>query len=330
MSRNLEIWEEKFDIAPQLSSVQKTIKKEVSKVHGRVGQSLKDAFNANGKLVRPALVILFARFGSVATDDDKLINIAASVEILHNATLIHDDLIDESDLRRGQPSVQAKYGKKVAVYAGDYLFAICFRLLSDNSKSMDSLRVDGRTMQGILGGELEQLDNTYNPNLSKEAYLNQINGKTGLLFGLSAFLGSFESDLPQKKAKKAAEFGELLGQAFQIQDDILDYTKTAEDINKPVLLDVKNGIYSGPLIFALQNDHDNKLQDLIEKGKKLTNPELNEVRELVVKLGGVQKAQELAETQTDKALTILDKNFPDGPAKDDIKNLAEILLNRQY
>lgn len=332
MNNNLDFWEQDFQIASDLKLVKKTIEKEINKIPGRVGDSLKDAFSVEGKLIRPALVLLFAQLGPAVDQESqkKLINIAASVEILHNATLIHDDLIDESKVRRGKPSIQAKYGKKVAVYAGDYLFAICFRLLSDNSKGMDSLQFDGRTMQGILGGELEQLDNTYNYDISIAEYLNQINGKTGLLFGLAAFLGAFESGISSNKAKKASEFGQKLGQAFQIQDDILDYTRTEEDINKPVLLDVKNGIYSAPLIYAMESDATGELKKIVKKGHDLTQSDLNKIKKQVNDSGGVKKAQALGQEQTDLALKMLYKNFNQSEARDKIETLSHRLLTRSY
>lgn len=331
MDNQLKFWENYPEIQEQLIAVNKIIQAEIGKVNCKVGQALRDSFAINGKLLRPALVLLFAKF----SDQDKktqkrMLNVAASVELLHNATLIHDDIIDESQMRRGVESIQAKYGKHVAVYAGDYLFALCFKLLSDNGKSMKSLQFDGKTMQGILGGELQQLDHAYDLTLTKEDYLNQINGKTGLLFGLSCFLGTYESGQRITLARKAAEYGELMGQAFQIKDDILDYTVTAKQLKKPVLLDVKNGIYSGPLLFALEHDNDQTLRDLVQKGQDLTSDELLQIERLVNELGGVREATELADELSSKSIKILQQKFPEGKARKDIEQLTEQLLSRTY
>lgn len=282
-------------------------------------------------MLRPACVMLFGAFGPDATQKhDDLQKIATSIETLHNATLIHDDIIDESSMRHGRPSIQTKYGKHIAVYAGDYLFALSLTLLSENAQSLHSVIADGKTMQNILVGETEQYNNAYNINISEKEYLNQIKGKTGVLFGLACFIGAYESGIKVTKALKAKQFGEYLGQAFQLRDDILDYTTTSSTFKKPVLLDVKDGIYSGPLIFALQNDNNNHLHELVKMGKDLTQDQLHEIENLVNHLGGVERAQKLADQYTEKALASLKKHWPDNENRALIEQLTGRLLKRQY
>lgn len=254
------------------------ILKQVNKVPGLLGKALQDAFAVPGKMLRPACVMLFSNFGPNAKQKhDELLKIATSIETLHNATLIHDDIIDESSMRHGRPSIQTKYGKHIAVYAGDYLFALSLTLLSKNAQDLYSVIADGKTMQNILVGETEQYNNAYNIDISEKEYLDQIKGKTGVLFGLACFIGAYESGIKVSKSLKAKKFGEYLGQAFQLRDDILDYTTTSSNFKKPVLLDVKDGVFSGPLIFALQNDNTGKLHDLVKLGKDLTQEQLKEI-----------------------------------------------------
>jgi heptaprenyl diphosphate synthase len=282
-------------------------------------------------MLRPACVMLFGAFGPDATQKhDELQKIATSIETLHNATLIHDDIIDESSMRHGRPSIQTKYGKHIAVYAGDYLFALSLTLLSENAQSLHSVIADGKTMQNILVGETEQYNNAYNINISEKEYLDQIKGKTGVLFGLACFIGAYESGIKVTKALKAKQFGEYLGQAFQLRDDILDYTTTSSTFKKPVLLDVKDGIYSGPLIFALQNDDNNHLHELVKMRQDLTQDQLHEIENLVNHLGGVERAQKLADQYTEKALASLKKHWPDNENRALIEQLTGRLLKRQY
>ena len=233
-------------------------------------------------------------------------------------------------MRHGRPSIQTKYGKHIAVYAGDYLFALSLTLLSENAQSLHSVIADGKTMQNILVGETEQYNNAYNINISEKEYLNQIKGKTGVLFGLACFIGAYESGIKVTKALKAKQFGEYLGQAFQLRDDILDYTTTSSTFKKPVLLDVKDGIYSGPLIFALQNDDNNHLHELVKMGKDLSQDQLHEIENLVNHLGGVERAQKLADQYTEKALASLKKHWPDNENRALIEQLTGRLLKRQY
>ncbi|GIL33444.1 geranylgeranyl pyrophosphate synthase [Lactobacillus paragasseri] len=311
--------------------INQIILKHINSVPGLLGQALEDTFAVPGKMLRPACVMLFGAFGPDATQKhDELQKIATSIETLHNATLIHDDIIDESSMRHGRPSIQTKYGKHIAVYAGDYLFALSLTLLSENAQSLHSVIADGKTMQNILVGETEQYNNAYNINISEKEYLNQIKGKTGVLFGLACFIGAYESGIKVTKALKAKQFGEYLGQAFQLRDDILDYTTTSSTFKKPVLLDVKDGIYSGPLIFALQNDNNNHLHELVKMGKDLTQDQLHEIENLVNHLGGVERAQKLADQYTEKALASLKKHWPDNENRALIEQLTGRLLKRQY
>ena len=324
-------WDSFPQVQKDMIEINQIILKHINSVPGLLGQALEDTFAVPGKMLRPACVMLFGAFGPDATQKhDDLQKIATSIETLHNATLIHDDIIDESSMRHGRPSIQTKYGKHIAVYAGDYLFALSLTLLSENAQSLHSVIADGKTMQNILVGETEQYNNAYNINISEKEYLNQIKGKTGVLFGLACFIGAYESGIKVTKALKAKQFGEYLGQAFQLRDDILDYTTTSSTFKKPGLLDVKDGIYSGPLIFALQNDNNNHLHELVKMGKDLTQDQLHEIENLVNHLGGVERAQKLADQYTEKALASLKKHWPDNENRALIEQLTGRLLKRQY
>ncbi|WP_405314351.1 polyprenyl synthetase family protein [Lactobacillus gasseri] len=324
-------WDSFPQVQKDMIEINQIILKHINSVPSLLGQALEDTFAVPGKMLRPACVMLFGAFGPDATQKhDELQKIATSIETLHNATLIHDDIIDESSMRHGRPSIQTKYGKHIAVYAGDYLFALSLTLLSENAQSLHSVIADGKTMQNILVGETEQYNNAYNINISEKEYLNQIKGKTGVLFGLACFIGAYESGIKVTKALKAKQFGEYLGQAFQLRDDILDYKTTSSTFKKPVLLDVKDGIYSGPLIFALQNDDNNHLHELVKMGKDLTQDQLHEIENLVNHLGGVERAQKLADQYTEKALASLKKHWPDNENRALIEQLTGRLLKRQY
>ncbi len=324
-------WDSFPQVQKDMIEINQIILKHINSVPGLLGEALEDTFAVPGKMLRPACVMLFGAFGPGATQKhDELQKIATSIETLHNATLIHDDIIDESSMRHGRPSIQTKYGKHIAVYAGDYLFALSLTLLSENAQSLHSVIADGKTMQNILVGETEQYNNAYNINISEKEYLNQIKGKTGVLFGLACFIGAYESGIKVTKALKAKQFGEYLGQAFQLRDDILDYTTTSSTFKKPVLLDVKDGIYSDPLIFALQNDDNNHLHELVKMGKDLSQDQLHEIENLVNHLGGVERAQKLADQYTEKALASLKKHWPDNENRALIEQLTGRLLKRQY
>lgn len=324
-------WKDYPVIQQDVIDVHNIILSHIDTMKGQLGDALRDTFEVPGKMLRPAFVMLFSQFGPKSKENhNELLNIAASIEALHNATLIHDDIIDESEMRHGKKSIQAEYGKHIAVYAGDYLFAVSLILLSSYTKSLGSVKIDGQTMQDILVGETEQYNNSYNDKITEKQYLEQIKGKTGVLFGLACFIGAYESGISSLRALKAKKFGEYLGQAFQLKDDILDYTTTQDNFKKPVLLDVKDGIYSGPLIFALQKDTSGELHSLLKYGKNLNQEQLMRIDELVNEYGGVKKAEKLADEFTQKALTTLKKHWPASENRDQIESLTIKLLSRKY
>ncbi len=313
----------------QLIKVQKIIHQNVTLPKGDLGKALKYAFSTPGKQLRPSFVILFGEMGN-KQNQQRIYNIASSVEILHNATLIHDDIIDNSATRRGRKSVQAEFGKTIALYSGDYLFALSLQLLSENTSRITDLRINGNTMQTILAGETMQYGNEYNTMISEKEYLEQIRGKTASLFGYACYIGALEGGLSRSLAKKAQQVGLLFGQAFQLRDDILDFTATEAELKKPVLLDVVNGVYTGPLIFALRKDKTGKLKDLVKIGKKLSLPELAQIDKLVNDLGGIEYAQNLATKFTAQALNMLKENFSEYVGFSETFDLIQECLTRGY
>lgn len=324
-----EYWQQMPGLQSDLRQVQAIIRQNLKNVQGKLGAALRYNFAVPGKELRPAFVLLFGQMGGKGKAK-RMLRLASSIEILHNATLIHDDIIDEAAIRRGRPSIQAKYGKHIALYAGDFLFALSLQLLSNNTAKITNLRVDSRSMQEILAGETRQYGNEYKINISKEDYLKQIRGKTAILFGYSCFLGAIEGGLSYSLARKAETFGEKVGLSFQLRDDILDYQKSPQDPQKPVLNDVLSGVYTGPLIFALQKDAKHQLLPLLRKKKKLSPADLQQIDTLVVKLGGLRATQSLADNYTAQALQLLDQYFKPYQPWAHLRQLVTKLRKRDY
>ena len=249
--------------------------------------------------------------------------------MLHTATLIHDDIVDESALRRGLPTIRSAFGNDTAVYAGDYLFICCFKLLSDYSTSLRSLQLNSRSMEKILDGELGQMDDRYKLDQTVAEYVENISGKTAELFALSCSVGAFESGNSERFAKKAGTIGLNIGIAFQIMDDLLDYQADAATLGKPVLEDVRQGVYSLPLIYAL-NQEKEQLRPYLEKKKQMTDEDTLQVQKLVQQLGGVAYAQQLAADYTEEALKDIRK-LPDNffGTKETLERLTSQILTRK-
>lgn len=323
------MWEGYPNLKDELTVTLKKMEDVIRLKNKPVEQAIKETIHAGGKLLRPAYQLLFSQFGP-ENDRDKAIALAASIEMLHTATLIHDDIVDESNMRRGKKNIRGNFGNTVAVYAGDYLFVCCFKLLSNYSTSLKSLQANSRSMEKILDGELGQMDDRYNYHLTVEEYLENISGKTAELFQLSCSIGAYESGTTERFAKKAGTIGLAIGMAFQIIDDILDYTKSSDEIGKPVLEDMRQGVYSLPLIYALQTDKKAELISYLDKKDELTSEEIEEVRTLVVEAKGIEKAKALAEKYTKKSLNEITK-LPDNTfgTKESLLSLTRLILERE-
>jgi len=321
------MWDNYPQLKPELTQTLNLMEQAIHLKNKPVQEAILTMIKAGGKLLRPAYQLLFSQFGP-ETNREKAIALAASIEMLHTASLIHDDIVDEADTRRKLPTIRATFGNNVAVYAGDYLFVTCFKLMADYASSMNSLQVNSRSMEKILSGELGQMNDHYNFDVTIEEYLENISGKTAELFALSCSVGAFESGASKKFAKQAYDIGQEIGLAFQIIDDILDYTQSSQSIGKPVLEDVRQGIYSLPLIYALQEQRA-ALLPLLAKKDEMTAEDTLQVYDIVHRCQGVEKAQQLAEKYTQKALKNIQK-LPNNSqqTKKTLLAITEKILNR--
>ncbi|WNX05524.1 polyprenyl synthetase family protein [Lacticaseibacillus rhamnosus] len=319
------IWHEYPTLAPELASALTLIEKQITTNNTPVAKAIMEMINGGGKLLRPAYCLLFSRFQD--TDREKMIALAAAIETLHTATLIHDDIIDKSPTRRNQVTIQKQFGPDTAVYAGDYLFVVCFKLLAHYASSLRSIQQDSGSMEKILKGELDQMATRYQTQITINDYLKQVSGKTGQLFALSCFIGAYESGGTTNFAKTAEKIGMNIGIAFQLLDDILDYTSDGETLGKPVYEDVRSGVYSAPLILAMQRDRQAFLP-LLAKKEQISDTEMIQLRDLVIKYEGVKQAYTMAQQRTDLATAGLQK-LPAGAARDDLIRLTESLLKRK-
>lgn len=231
------------------------VKEDLLAVTARVIESLKDPvaqkvlylITAGGKRLRPALVLLAGGLGGKARRED-LLNAAAAVELIHTATLIHDDIIDQSPLRRSQPTFHARWGTERAVLMGDYLYSTAFSLIA-RLKSAYVTQLMSDVCQQLCRGELLEVDARFRLDLSESEYLDIIRDKTASLIGACCESGSHLAGAPEEAVRQLREFGINFGLAFQIIDDCLDLTGDEEKLGKSVLADLDKGVLSLPLIY---------------------------------------------------------------------------------
>ncbi|ANK59086.1 MULTISPECIES: polyprenyl synthetase family protein [Loigolactobacillus] len=326
MTKINPMWQQYPELVPNLTAVLALMKKHIHTDDRAVTEAILDMINSGGKLLRPAYCLLFSQFKPV--DDKKMVALAASIETLHTATLIHDDVVDRALTRRNIATIQARFGQDVAVYAGDYLFVICFQLLANHTSDLRSIRQNAQGMEKILNGELSQKRMRYNYEMTIDDYLKQIQGKTAQLFGLACFVGAYESGNSLSFSRQCQKIGLNIGMAFQIMDDLLDYSQSTATLGKPVLEDVRQGVYSAPLLLAL-DQHQGEFIPYLEKRANMTAADIDVVTKLVTQYSGLEKAHALAASYTDKALKGLNK-LPDIPAKASLLRLTKQLLQRQF
>lgn len=319
-----KIWDNYVEVKRELEDIVALMKKETKCKDKVIENSIKDLIESGGKMVRPAFVIIGSHFGN--RDKERVKALGAVLELFHMATLVHDDVIDDAKLRRGNETVQSRYGKDYAVYIGDYLFCVCFKILASNA-SLASIKMDSKSMSRICMGEVNQLNSRFSTKLSVKDYLSRISGKTAELFSLSLYLGAAESGCEKKLAKRLWNIGHNIGMAFQIIDDVLDYVGNDESIKKSAANDLKQGIFTIPFIYAYYNDKDAFKKYL--EADSITNNEVKEIIELVKQNNGVNKAIDLAQKYTDKAFKYIDK-LPENEYKEVLRALAEKLILRKY
>lgn len=322
-------WQHYPLISTQLQAVNDCIHQRIVCNNPSLEAALLAMADNGGKYLRPALLLLTARACNPQSSehDDRLVKVASSIEILHMATLIHDDIIDDSPKRRGAVSIQTRFGKDTAVYAGDLLFTVFFDLLIETMPGSSYLTTNARSMRQILNGELGQMGQRFNTQQGLKDYLKNVNGKTAALFRLAAREGAHFGGGDERLTRPAAKFGQNLGIAFQMLDDILDYTG-GQGLNKPVLEDLATGVYSLPLLLALQQPSAaTQLGLLLAKKRQMTLADMQRVQEIVVASDAVKASRQLAGRFTNKAIENLTK-LPDNRARRFLHQMANQLLKR--
>jgi heptaprenyl diphosphate synthase len=269
---------------------------------------------SGGKRLRPAFVLMGGQFGG--TREPALAQIAAGVELLHMATLVHDDIIDDAPLRRGAPTVQARYGKDVAVFTGDFLLTKALLLMAEADVDQ-RLKDLARAMTAVCEGEVAQYADRFKvPGMLR--YLRRIRGKTAALFSLSLYAGARQCKAPDSTCKCLARYGLFFGMAFQIEDDVLDYMSGENQLGKPAGYDLVSGIYTLPLLYALQDSTAHAvLEQLLSAGGETP---VARIVEAVRGTDALPRARNMRDRYVNKAIAALDV-LPQSPAREALRDL---------
>ncbi|MEE8604114.1 MAG: polyprenyl synthetase family protein, partial [Candidatus Aminicenantaceae bacterium] len=282
------------DIQKELDAVEEELNEFTKSPNKIVSEISSYLFKNAGKRIRPALLILCSKLCGYSGDEH--ITMSSLVETIHTASLLHDDIIDNSNTRRGQESVHTKWGPNITVLLGDYLY---IKTISNSLKSRHRQIVQILTdvSSKMIGGELNEYYVSWNLDIDEHNYLDIINEKTASLFSASCQIGGILGNAQDKKEKILADFGTNLGMTFQIIDDLLDYSGDKKTMGKPVLSDLREGRITLPLIYTLQNDgkkNRSRILNLLKK-KELDKSSLEEILHTVQSNGALDYTYRKAE-----------------------------------
>jgi heptaprenyl diphosphate synthase len=317
-------WNEYHEIDKDISEIKNQMLDDFKNGHPLIRESLVDFINSNGKFLRSGFMVLCSGFGSI--EKKKLYRIGAAIEMLHMATLIHDDIIDNAKTRRGNPSIHFKYGKRNAVLIGDYLFSRSFMQISDFMKE-NHIKLLTKVLSSICNSELNQSSQLYRQSTTFREYLRRISGKTAALFFLSFYIAGLEGNCTEESCSTLGKIGYYVGVNFQIVDDILDITGVIKIMGKPVNKDLSEGIFTLPVIFALKND-DGRLSKIL-KNYPYSERKIRKIIRLIKDYKGIEKSKGIAAKYHLKTQKEIDK-LPDIESRKILSDVVKKLLDRDY
>ncbi len=319
-----------------LDAIYKPIREDIAEVetrlralaevsYPRLSQLLGHSLGGGGKRVRPALVLLSGRFYNYELNS--LLPMAVAVEVLHTATLVHDDAVDHSPLRRGSPTINKLWGEDKAILLGDYLLAQAEELVSQ-TQNLSAIRLFARAIMTLASGELAQAFSAFNLELTREQYFARISAKTASLLALATESGAILSRAPEKMVTALKDYGQNLGIAFQIVDDVLDFIGNEAEIGKPTGSDLSQGTLTLPAMMVLERyPADNPIRWLFNhEGDQQQNIRL--AIELVSKSGVLEECYQVAQDYSARACASLDLLLAN-PARNSLEELAQYVLVRK-
>lgn len=315
------------ELKDDLESIEVALKQNLTPNLDIITQIASHILFSGGKRLRPLLMVLCARICGYARDDDK--TFSTVFEYLHVATLLHDDLVDEAELRRGKPVAHSIWGNSIAVLAGDFLLA---RSLSIGSKTgnLKVIRVISEITENMSQGEILQLVKKGNLNLSEEEYMDLIQRKTAVLIQGACRAGAMLANATEEQEKALSAYGLNIGIAFQMADDLLDYTSDTRSLGKEVGADLREGKLTLPVICSLEkaDPKDRAWMEKIIKSKDFSVKEFEKLKEMLIMYKGIAYTEKMAAGYTESAKAALSV-FKPSKTKEILLNIADYVLERK-
>ncbi len=313
----------------ELEQVEERLRQAADVEYPLVDEFLRAIVASGGKRLRPILLLLAAR--SFDFDVPTLIPAAAGIELLHTASLVHDDTIDHALFRRGQPTLNSAFSSEAVILLGDFLFAQS-AILATETMNPRVVRVFATTLGEITDGVLREIFNGHRTDQTRKDYELRIYGKTASLFAGAAEMGAIIGNAPEDAIRKIRRFGTDFGMAFQIVDDILDFRSTSATTGKPVGADLRQGTITLPTMYFLADSDGSATATLVRRiadGESVPDDEVDEVTDVISRSGAVERAMEVASAYIDTARNQLDV-IDDPDVRAEMLALTDMALNRLY
>lgn len=315
-------------MGPDLRRVEEGLRQETVVEYPFIGEILQGLIEAGGKRLRPLVLLLAAK--SFTYDIERLLPAAVGVELLHTASLIHDDIVDRAELRRGQPTLNSMFSTGTVILLGDYIFARA-AMCAAATMNPRVVAVFASTLSDICDGQLREIFSTGEIQQTLDDYRRRIYGKTASLFAGSAEMGSVLAEASEDQIRALRQYAASIGMAFQIIDDVLDLRETTDGIGKPAGLDLRQGTVTLPTMLFVQGDHHNgKGRDLIQRvvtGATATDDDYTMATTMIRESGALETAVGMAEGYVEEAKNAL-SIIPAGEARDMMEALADHSLIR--
>lgn len=309
-----------------LDYIESSLNQIIQANHHVLREASTELLNAGGKRIRPVFVLLAGQLGTYHPEEIK--KAAMALELIHMATLVHDDVIDDAELRRGKPTIKHIYGNRVAMYTGDYILARALEEITtlENAKIHRAL---SKTLVDVAIGEIEQIKDKFNWDQTLRDYLRRIKRKTALLIATSCELGAIISGISERDVKRLYRYGYYIGMSYQIIDDILDFTASSKQLGKPAGNDLLQGNITLPILYGM---HDKELDELLQKTFKnpdtVTPEDMKQVINALKQTDAIEKSYHLSELYLEKALATLN-GVPDCRAKQTLQTIAKFIGKRR-
>ncbi len=316
-------------ISADMQSLNEVIRTRLSSDVALINQISAYIIEAGGKRIRPALLLLTSQAIANGSPIQHHLDMAAVVEFIHTATLLHDDVVDESNLRRGRATANAAFGNAASVLVGDFLYSRAFQMMVAPNE-IKILQILADATNTIAEGEVLQLMNMHDPDVNEERYMQVIHYKTGKLFEASSALGALLAKATPEQFQAAEAYGRHIGTTFQLVDDILDYTASAEQMGKNAGDDLREGKPTLPLIYLLENGTPSQkelIKSAIEQAEELPENMFQQVYAAIMASDAISYTEAVAKREAQLAKDCL-KCFPSNAAKESLLNLCDYSLQR--